>query len=132
VDPSRVNLHSCDARNIDTTPFYGDCRWKTQNVSVDHNVFDFNPANMGSSCTVKNACGFQGLFSEYGTYPSWSPYQGTAVGRHITFEQDNHFSSNVYNGPWRFVANEQGDVIDWEQWQAGPYGQDANSIMSGN
>ena len=46
VDPSQVTLKSCNSSNIEKQPYYDDCRWKTQNVSVDHNVFDFVPASV--------------------------------------------------------------------------------------
>ncbi len=38
-------------------------------MSVDHNVFDFNAAAVSRSCSAATGCGFQGVFSEYGTYP---------------------------------------------------------------
>ena len=75
---------------------------------VSHNEFDFDPASIGRSCTVANACGFQGIFSEFGTFPAWSPFQGTTVEEHITFGQNNHFSQNAYSGPWRFMAPRRG------------------------
>lgn len=131
VDSPTVSLRSCDAKEIGKEPYYSDCRWKTQHVSVDHNVFDFNPDDIGRSCTVINECGFQGLFSEYGTYPAWSPYRGDVVGKHVAFAQDNHFSANIYSGPWRFLANQQGNVIGWRQWQISPYSQDVNSAITG-
>jgi len=132
VDPSKITIKSCNAKNIGSEPYYSDCRWKTQNVSVSRNIFDFNPSNIGSSCTAANLCGFQGLFSEYGTYPSWSPYQGTAVGKHIAFSQNNHFSSNIYTGPWKFMAAQQGIMINSKAWQAKPYSQDVNSSFAAN
>jgi hypothetical protein len=131
VNPSTVTVSSCNAVNINRPLFYNGCRWKTQNVQVVHNVFDFNPADIGPSCTEMNSCGFQGMFSQYGTYPSWSPYKARAVENHITFDQDNHFMSNTYNGPWRFMVHEQGNTVPWPTWQAGPYGQDAGSTMNG-
>ena len=131
VYPAVATVGSCNRRNIVHSPYYDDCRWKTQHVSVYHNVFDFNPASIGPSCTLAKECGFQGMFSEYGTYPSWSPYQGTVVEKHITFVQDNHFVSNTYHGPWRFMALEQGDVLSWGRWRASPYDQDAGSTLNG-
>jgi hypothetical protein len=77
---------------------HDDWRWKTQNVLVWDNEFDFNPADIGSSCTAANGCGLQGLFSQYGAYPSWSPYQGTAVEQHIAYDQNNFLIGNVYHG----------------------------------
>ena len=128
VNPA-VTVQSCNAQNITRQPYYDDCRWKTQNVSVDHNLFSFRPADIGSSCTSANECGLQGLFSEYGTYPTWSPYKKMIVEKHITFDQNNHFSSNIYRGPWGFMVNEQGNIVTWVQWQGKPYDQDKGSSL---
>jgi parallel beta helix pectate lyase-like protein len=132
VDPGVVKLQSCNRHNIASPPYYGTCRWKTQNVSVERNVFDFNPASIGPSCTIQKGCGFQGIFSEYGSFPSWSPYKGTIVEKHITFDQNNHFSDNTYHGPWRFMVLQQGNVVSWGAWQRSPYHQDAGSTISGH
>ena len=94
---------------------------------VDRNQFEFNPASIGPSCTVANKCGFQGVFSENGTYPSWSPYKAVTVENHITFGQGNRFTQNTYIGPWRFMALEEGDVVTWAAWRAAPYRQDARA-----
>jgi hypothetical protein len=99
-------------------PYYTECRWKTQNVLVDHNVFDFVPTDIGPKCAVANDCGFQGIFSEWGTYPSWSPYLDQTVEKHITFSQHNVFRSNTYHGPWSFMALQQGDMVSWRQWRS--------------
>jgi Right handed beta helix region len=130
VDPSVVTLQSCNASNIRKEPYYSDCRWKVQNVAVDHNVFDFNPAEVGSKCTEKNGCGFSGIFSEWGTYPSWSPYTETTVEQHITFDQNNRFFDNSYNGPWEFMAMQQGEMMSWLKWRGSPYGQDQGSTFN--
>jgi hypothetical protein len=129
VDPGAITVNSCDAQNIARSPYYSDCRWKTQNVMVDHNEFDFSPASIGPTCTLKNECGFQGVFSEYGTFPSWSPYTGTSVENHITFDQNNHFAQNVYHGPWRYMVLAQDNVVRWAAWRSGPYHQDAGSTL---
>lgn len=131
VDPSQITLKSCSSPEIENEPYYSDCRWKTQNVSVDHNVFDFVPAAVSSSCTAATACGFQGLFSEYGSYPSWSPYQATVVEQHITYDQNNHFADNTYYGPWQFMAHQQDNVVSWKTWTSAPLNQDHGSVMSG-
>ena len=130
VAPAAASINSCDPHNIAHTPYYADCRWKTQNVMVTDNQFEFNPANIGASCTVANSCGFQGLFSEYGTFPSWSPYTGTSVENSITFSQNNHFANNAYYGPWRFMAHAQNNVVSWAAWRSGPYLQDAGSTLN--
>jgi len=127
VNPGQIALTSCNSTNIDKKPYIGDCRWKTQNVSVDHNVFDFNEAAVGSSCSAATGCGYQGIFSEYGTYPSWSPYQKTVVEQAITYQQDNRFFANVYNGPWQFMIYQQGNVVSWKTWTSAPDRQDAGS-----
>ena len=130
VNQKKVTLHSCNAGNIDKRPYYNECRWKTQNVLVSGNTFTFKPSDIGPDCTAAKFCGFNGIFSQYGTQPNWSPYHGTVVEDHITFDQDNHFRSNTYNGPWRFVIHEQGNVVNWAQWRAAPYGQDAGSALN--
>lgn len=128
-DPAHVTLQSCNASNIKKEPYYTECRWKTQNVLVDHNVFDFAPTDIGPTCTAAKDCGFQGIFSQWGTYPSWSPYMAQTVEKHITFSQHNVFRSNTYHGPWSFMALQQGDMISWWQWRSSPYRQDEGSTL---
>ena len=123
-------MHSCNPANIAREPYYDDCRWKTQNIAVDRNVFNFDPARLGKACTAENDCGYQGVFSEYGTYPSWSPYKGSTVGKHITFEQNNRFFDNAYYGPWQFMAYQQGTTVSWDTWQDAPYSEDRGSTMN--
>jgi hypothetical protein len=130
VNPPVATLSSCDPANIARQPYFDDCRWKTQNVLVTGNVLTFNPADVGASCTPANECGDQGLFSQYGTFPSWSPYQGTVVEQHITHSQNNVFRDNVYVGPWQFMALEQGTTVSWSQWQGASLGQDRDSVLS--
>ena len=128
VDPSRATLSSCsNSRLRAAQPYYGDCRWKTQNVLVSKNYFAFDPARIGPDCTPSKYCGFNGIFSQWG---SWLPYHGTVVSNHITFGQNNHFVSNTYTGPWRFVVHEQGNSVDWATWRGSPYHQDAGSVMN--
>jgi hypothetical protein len=129
VDPRVANITSCASSHISRPPYYNDCRWKTENILVEHNTFEFLPAHIGPRCTPANRCGFQGLFSEYGTYPSWSPYQGTVVEDHVTFHQGNHFTSNTYIGPWLFLPHDQGNVVSWAEWRGKLYNQDAGSTF---
>jgi hypothetical protein len=127
VNPSVATLSNCSKSSlIGTVPYYNDCRWKTQNVMVSGNYFFFDPADIGPRCTPANFCGFNGVFSEWG---SWEPYKGTVVENHITFDQNNHFRSNTYEGPWRFTALAQGQVVSWTAWRASPYDQDAGSTL---
>jgi hypothetical protein len=129
VAPTLATLQTCVAGTIDNQPYYSDCRWKTQNVTVHNNTFDFNPAHIGLKCTTANSCGFQGIFSNYGTYPSWSPYMGFVISEAITFQQNNVFSNNNYTGEWHFMAHDQSVILDAAQWQATPYDQDAGSTF---
>lgn len=112
-------------------PLINDCRWKTQHVRVLHNRFVFSAARVGHGCAANTGCGYNGLFSNYGSYPSWSPFQGTVVENHITYSQDNVFASNVYVGAWRFMVHEQDHAVSWRTWRAAPYGQDRGSVRRG-
>jgi hypothetical protein len=129
VDPA-IGLRACNPAHIASQPYYADCRWKTQNISVDHNVFNFNPQTLGPTCTAENECGFNGLFSEYGSYPAWSPYKAATVEKSITFQQGNRFWDNIYNGPWNFMVYQQGTEVDFATWQGGPYHQDEGSAFN--
>jgi parallel beta-helix repeat protein len=130
VDPSAATASNCgNHRLIGIEPYYGDCRWKTQNVRVSDNDFIFNPADIGPACTPANYCGFNGIFSHWGSVP---PYDGTVVEKNITFDQNNHFASNTYSGPWRFMVLQQGNAVSWATWRAKPYDQDAGSTLTGS
>jgi parallel beta-helix repeat protein len=128
VNPSVATTSNCSKSSlIRTEPYYGGCRWKTQNVRVSGNDFIFDPASIGPDCTPAKYCGFNGIFSQWG---SWQPYHGTVVENHITFDQNNHFGSNTYNGPWQFMVLQQGSAVSWETWRGTPYDQDADSTMN--
>jgi Right handed beta helix region len=129
VDPKAVNLRACVAGTIRKAPYYGDCRWKTQNVTVEHNTFSLTLGSI-PGCTVAASCGFQGLFSNYGSYPSWSPYKGPKIEHAITFAQNDRFLDNAYTGPWHFMAHDQSVSLSASQWLAPPYRQDRGSSFS--
>lgn len=129
VNPTVATLSTCVQGTIAGAPYYSDCRWKTQNVEVTHNTFAFDPANIGAGCTAANTCGFQGIFSNWGTYPSWSPYMAAVIEDAITFNQKNVFSDNTYTGPWMFMAHDQGVSLSASEWQAAPYNQDMGSTF---
>ncbi len=124
VDPSVATMSRCRAalaepsenQPTDTPDYFDLCRWKTQNVTVSDNDFNFNPADIGKACTAANYCGFNGLFSEYG---STTPYTGWIVPLNISDHQNNIFTANTYAGPWRFDGLNQGDVVTWKQWTSG-------------
>jgi hypothetical protein len=137
VNP-KATLKTCaNASLVKTQPYFADCRWKTQNALVEDNQFTFSPSAVGKACTVANNCGYNGVFSEYGSDPSWSPYMADIVPTAIAFHQNNKFSNNTYNGPWCFMGWEQGTSVDFKQWQAPAsvgdkqFGQDAKSVHTG-
>jgi hypothetical protein len=128
VNPKVATVRSCGTPSkIGTKPYFSDCRWKVQHLRVKHNRFVFNPAKI-PGCTRDAVCGYQGLFSNYGTYPSWSPYKKYVVPNHITFRQDNRWSDNTYIGPWRFMAHTLGHTISWKKWRSDRFDQDARSM----
>ena len=144
VNPSTYTVTSCKtnvptSKSTGTPDYFDNCRWKTQNVSVSDNTFNFTPTAIGPTCTAATGCGFNALFSEYGTYP---PFTGWVVPNHISNDQNNHFSDNTYTGPWSFLGFNQGDIVSWAQWTAGftdtngsddHFGaQDAGSTLNGS
>ena len=137
VDP-KATLKSCgDAATVKTQPYLADCRWKTKNALVEFNKFAFTPSAIGKACTAARNCGYNGVFSEYGSDPSWSPYHGDLVPTDIAFHQDNRFYGNTYSGPWCFMGWQLGTSVSFKQWQAAAsvgklqFGQDAHSVHSG-
>jgi hypothetical protein len=129
------------------------CLWKTENVSVTHNIIDFDPAAI-PHCRHGDwpACGAGGIFSEYGSPPNNEP--GWVVPTELTFFQNNSWSDNTYNGPSTFYAWNQGNgdnPVSWADWTGrvssgnrcsspgerasgyctGPFGQDAGSRYNG-
>jgi hypothetical protein len=135
VSPKVANVRTCDRANLEgshprgSPDYFSLCRWKTQNVSVSDNTFDFDPSAVGQDCKATNGCGFNGIFSEYGSDPSWSPYHGTVVEDAITSHQNNHFRANKYMGPWRFMVHELGHAVSFDTWRH-KWSQDLDSTYS--
>ncbi len=122
------------------------CQWETENVAVNHNVIDFNPAQI-EDCNQSDwpACGAGGVSSDYGSPPDDEP--GWVVPTQITFFRHNSFADNSYHGPSIFWAWNQGNQVTWTDWTgsiaggdrcsapserqsgscAGPFGQDTGS-----
>jgi Right handed beta helix region len=129
VNPSVAKLSTCNSTNIAKAPYYSDCRWKTQNVKVHHNTFKMNPANFFNCATT--ICGRNAMFSNWGTYPSWSPYKDDKIIQAITYNQGNVFSNNTYVGTWNFTPLDTSHWIAPSAWKAAPYNQDAASSFTG-
>lgn len=127
---AEANLTTCNdpasGGRIHLEPHYSDCRWKTQNVKVHNNIFSFDPLAVG--CTT-GACGRNGLFSNFGTYPSWSPYKAYLVEDAITSKQGNVWSNNTYTGPWSFTLRDQSSSVSFATWQGAPHYQDVGSTF---
>ncbi len=130
VNPKATTPACSTPELVRAEPYFSDCRWKTQRLRVHDNVFRFDPQALGADCTTENLCGYSGLFSNFGTYPDWSPYRGEVVEENITFHQDNLWSHNAYSGPWRFFVYEQGRDVGPGEWQGDPYGQDRDSTFT--
>ena len=125
VNPSVAKVSTCNASNIAKEPYYSDCRWKTQNVKVHGNTFKMSRATFANCAT--SMCGRNAIFSNYGTYPSWSPYKADKVSQAITFKQGNVFTDNTYVGPWNFTSVDASTLLGPPEWQAAPYSQDKGS-----
>jgi len=123
-----ASLTTCVPGTINNEPYLSDCRWKTKNVWVHDNDFRLDRAAIGCGAAT-TSCGMQGLFSNYGTWPTWSPYKARTVQEAITFNQNNRFSGNRYVGGWRFDAYETGRLLDLPTWQATPYNQEQSSTI---
>ena len=127
------------------------CMWKTENVSITHNIIDFDPSHI-TDCNRTDwpACGAGGIFSQYG---SAAPYNTPLLLTQLTFFQNNSWSDNIYNGPSTFYAWNQGNgdnPVSWADWAGsavrddkcsspgehasgyctGPFGQDAGSTYN--
>jgi hypothetical protein len=127
VNPNMATVKACaDKTSIKDKPYFDDCRWKTQNLVVEGNVFQTDPSKI-RLCVGLKGCGFNGLFSNYGTYPRWSPYKAKVVQENITFRQNNVWRNNTYVGDWHFMVEEAGNTVAWDAWRAAPYNQDADS-----
>ncbi len=116
VAPTVAKVSTCRRPGIDVAPLFNDCRWRTMNVSVTDNKFMFTRSGVGNGCASSNGCGFNALFSIYGTSP---PYKGWIVPTNISDNQNNRFSGNTYSGPWLFMAANQGVVVTQSQWTKG-------------
>jgi hypothetical protein len=125
VNRKVANLKTCVPGTIDTSPYYDDCRWKTRRLRITHNTFVNHPGAI-PGCRADTGCGYQGLFSNWGTSPAWSPYQGSVIERAIAYHQGNRWEENRYLGRWRFMVKDQSTVVSWHGWRS-RYGQDRGS-----
>ena len=79
--PPDATIKTCLRPAIDINPLFTDCIWRTMNVSVTHNKFTFSRGGVGNGCSASNTCGYNALFSIYG---STAPYKGWIVPTDIS------------------------------------------------
>ena len=114
--PKIATVASCRHPAINLKPLLMDCRWRTMNVNVANNTFKFTRSAVGKSCKQSDGCGYNGIFSIYG---STSPYKAWIVPKDISDGQNNRFDHNTYVGPWSFMAVDQGVTVSKSQWTEG-------------
>lgn len=113
---------ACDGPD-DTIPASVDdkykCRWSTENVIVENNVFRIDKTAIGQGCAGADYCGINGIFSNYSSYP---PFPGMTIPWRITYQQGNVFRNNTYKGDWKFAGWETsapgGGRVTWADWRA--------------
>lgn len=125
VNP-KATTTTCSASNISKAPYYSDCRWKTQNVKVHDNSFKMDRSAF-KNCSA-SMCGRNAIFSNWGSYPSWSPYKGDVIQKAISQSQGNVFSNNTYTGGWNFTSPDTGHLLNPSAWRAA--NQDIGSTFS--
>jgi hypothetical protein len=123
------NYTYCDQTNIVSSPNVDDCRWKSQNVAVTHNVFALTQVDV-PNCdhSAGRMCGYNAIISYSGATTlgtcapdncnafTASPYSGTVVEDAIMFDQNNTFTDNTYSGWWCFDPHSQGSSVTWDVW----------------
>jgi hypothetical protein len=111
---------------------YDACRWKTQNIAVAGNTVYHDETRMlaGWAKPSGQTTGKVAMISQYGSYPAWSPYTGTAIQDVIATSQANLFSENEYHGDVKFQAKDTANIIAWSAWRSSPYSQDSGSTLT--
>jgi Right handed beta helix region len=100
------------------------CRWSTENVIVENNVFRIDKSAIGANCAGANYCGINGIFSNTGcTDCGFDPaFGGYVIPWRITFQQGNIFRNNTYRGDWHFAGFQTTQPDDsrvtWQNWTA--------------
>lgn len=160
VNPSVANITTCsDPSLITQTPYIDDCRWKTQNVEVHHNTFNFTKANVDAAvaaigggsgvCTAATTCGDQAILSVCSSNSIWPAYtistqmsgsdktyggtgaECTAQGSgSVVGTRNLSFHDNDYFGPWGYIVHDTGEHVSRATWQASPFSQDAGSTFA--
>lgn len=136
----------CDGTGNTIPASVGDkyrCRWSTENVIVENNIFRIDKAAIGANCVGTTYCGVSGIFSTSGCCDyAWPTFE---IPWFITFKQSNIFRNNTYKGDWRFAGWETSNRTSWNNWRAtapavpttyssysppSTFGQDAGSTLT--
>ena len=120
------HVSQCRQPGIGSVPLLGDCRWKTQRVTIHENHFSVDPKAIGCD----SLCARMAIISNFGTSPDWSPYKGDVVQKAITFNQENRWYDNVYVGPWSFMTLDTDGRVGPDGWRGGDYRQDRDSTFT--
>ena len=134
-NPAVFTAASCNANIAEKMPidYFDNCQWKTQNVTVSDNVFNFVPAELGPLCTgatftpvyESDWCGFNAIFA---ANDGLAPFAKYVVPEAISNTQGNLFENNIYRGPWAWGAFVNGSfAITQAQWTAGVIGIDGGA-----
>jgi hypothetical protein len=113
--PKICPSHLAERSPID---YHSLCQWRTQNVTVHDNQFNYDPSDSvyGGKCTKASSCGQNGLFSVYSSTAAYPKY---TVCNAIANDQGNVFADNTYTGPWLFMYFNQGLLTSWSRWTSG-------------
>ena len=112
-------------------PYYGDCRWKTQNVEVNHNVFELRSRQHRTGLHAGQRVRVPGHFLRVRDLSVLEPLQGHARSRTTSRSTRTTISAqNTYIGPWRFMVQAQNNDVTWAKWRGKPFPQDAGSTMN--
>ncbi len=81
-----------------------------------------------TSCTAENICGVSGVFSNFGTFPPHSPFQGTIVEQRGDPRAGQPLVGQHLPRPLALHGHGGRQLRDsWNQWRSEPYHQDAGS-----
>jgi parallel beta-helix repeat protein len=114
---------ACSSAVADVIPSSVDdkykCRWSTENVVVENNIFRIDKNAIGAGCAGADYCGLSGIFSATGSMPEFGGYE---IPWRMTFQQGNVFRNNTYKGDWNFAGFERsrpgGSRVPWTDWRA--------------
>ena len=124
VNPSVATVTACATKSkIKKEPFFEDCRWKTQNVVVEGNAFTIDPSKI-PCCKPSKGCGFNGVFSNYGTYPPGRPTREKSCKRTSLSSRTTCGGTTPTSGNWHFMVEAP------DMWSRGTRGDRRRTIRT--